>query len=160
MFNDHTPEPAQRGDGARTDLLLTDTLYLYSLFLFIFPRWPWIGDSSLTTLMACLESRGTGRAYDMATTHHRHHHHIIPLVIPIMSGVLCLLSLSLLSDSFFQLATIPPRFGISQTFPSFGPAIIPLSLYIICHYCTTLSLPLRVLLLIVPHPAPHHPTPY
>ena len=77
---------------------------LYSLFLFIFPRWPWIGDSSPTTLMACLESRGTGLTHDTATTHH-YHHHVIPLVI--FSHVWCLVfPVPVLAVRlFFQLAT-------------------------------------------------------
>src|SRR5258706_5489663 len=71
------PEPAQRG-GWGTHRPSTPT-YPISLFLFIFPRWPWIGDSSPTTPMTCLESRGVGRTHDIATTHH---HHIITIVIP------------------------------------------------------------------------------
>ena len=151
-------EPAQRRGGARTDL--RPHTYPISLFLFLFPRWPWIGDSSPTTPMACLESRGAGR------TTHRHHHIIIPLVIP--PYVWCLVfpvlvpAVRLFTGSIFPALSprLPPRFGISrQTSPLLWTSYFTIvSIYFLCHYCTTLSH--RILLAVVPHLTPHHPTPY
>ena len=123
------PDLLKDGDGARTNFL--PHKYPISLFLSIFPRWPWIGDSSPTTPMACLESEvPVVRPTTTTTTSFQSSSRLL-------SGVLCFLSLSLLSDSFSPLFFLHCRHDYRhgsvshiKPSPSFGPAILPLSLYI------------------------------